>query len=334
MGGNERLRSWFLRNFLEAAERELGAPAIAALPARAPNRVRAHLSLDRLKASAALDSIPLDEGEEALVAFDQVLGDGSGKLIERVSCEMLARQLVQAVAAVRVGDLFGTVARLQGPLEHPFMNTTLTFDLLRTGNGLTLIVGVLGRPRASRLLGHLATGAVLAAERFAREAHAAPLKVETEAFADRSRIDARFRRASSAPPPPIVDIAPFSRRSSGAGRLSGSLSEEVNRILDRAPRRDSTPPGPDTSASSASFPSETPTLRRDAAPLPREESARALGPGSVPPPPRPRSEPPPRSSAPPPRRDSAPPSRRESTPPPSELAPVTAVGRVPTYKPR
>ena len=116
MASNARLRSWFLRNFLEAAERELGAAAIAALPARVPARVRALLSLERLKASAALDSIPLDEGEEALVAFDQALGEGNGKLLERVSCEMLARQLVQAVAAVRVGDLFGTVARLQGPL--------------------------------------------------------------------------------------------------------------------------------------------------------------------------------------------------------------------------
>jgi hypothetical protein len=320
MGGNERLRSWFLRNFLEAAERELGAPAIAALPARAPDRVRTHLSLDRLKTSAALDSIPLDDGEEALVAFDQVLGDGSGKLLERVSCEMLARQLVQATAAVRVGDLFGTVARLQGPLEHPFVNATLTFDLLRTGNGLTLIVGVLGRPRASRLLGHLATGAVLAAERFAREAHAGPLKVETETFADRSRIDARFRRASSAPPPPVVDTAPFSRRSSGAGRIGNSLSEEVNRILDRAQRRDSSPPGPDSSPPTSPFPSESPTWRRD--------GGTPLRPSSAPPPTPPSSAPPPRpASTPPPRRDSAPPPAASRTPVPPGV-------RSPSDKPR
>jgi hypothetical protein len=327
MGGNARLRSWFLRNFLEAAERELGAPAIAALPARAPDRVRAHLSLDRLKASAALDSIPLDEGEEALVALDQVLGDGSGKLLERISCEMLARQLVQAVAAVRVGDLFGTVARLQGPLEHPFVEASLTFDLRRTGGGFTLTVGVLGRPRASRLLGHLATGAVLAAERFAREAHAEPLKVETEAFADRSRIDARFRRASSAPPPPSLDPVPVSRRSGGAGRLSGSLSDEVNRILDRAPKRDSVPPPPESSPPSSRFPSETPTLRRSATPLPRHDSTPALRPSSAPPPPR--------SSAPPPRPDSTPPPRRDSAPPPSAgQTPVTPGARPLAHKSR
>lgn len=343
MGGNARLRSWFLRNFLEAAERELGAPAIAALPARVPARVRAHLSLDRLKASAALDTIPLDEGEEALFAFDQALGDGAGKLLERVACEMLARQLVQAVAAVRVGDLFGTVARLRGPLEHPFVDASLTFDLIRTESGFTLTVGVLGRPRASRLLGHLTSGAVLAAERFAREAHAGPLRLETEAFADRSRINALFRRASSAPPPPIADPVPVSRRSSGAGRLTGTLSDEVNRILDpslaydrfrseepptrRTPsqrfpavepgsarsRRDSVPPAPastpPSTPPSARFPSESPTLR-----LSGDHGTGAQRPSSAPPP-RPSSAPPARpSSVPPPRRDSSPPPATSETP--------------------
>lgn len=307
MGGSARLRSWFLRNFLEAAERELGAPAVAALPARVSLRVRPHLSLERLKGSAALDTIPLDEGEEALVIFDQTLGEGNGKLLERVACEMLARQLVQAVAAVRVGDLYGTVARLQGPLEHPFVDAALTFDLLRTTSGFTLTVGVHGRPRASRLLGHLATGAVLAAERFAREAHAEPLRVETEAFADRSRIEARFRRASSAPPP-LLEPIPFSRRTSGAGRLTGTLSDEVNRILDRAPRRDSTPPPPESWPLSSRFPSEEPTLRRDGGPPRRPSSAPPPRPSSVPPPPR-------SSVAPPP--DSAPPTRRCSAAPPA-----------------
>jgi hypothetical protein len=346
MGGNARLRSWFLRNFLEAAERELGAPAIAALPARVPVRVRAHLSLDRLKSSAALDTIPLDEGEEALFAFDQALGEGNGKSLERVACEMLARQLVQAAAAVRVGDLFGTVARLQGPLEHPFVDASLTFDLEHTSSGFTLTVGALGRPRASRLLGHLAAGAVLAAERFAREAHADPLKVETVAFADRSRVEARFRRASSAPPPQVLEPAPFSRRSSGAARIGGKLSDEVNRILDRAPKRDSAPPPPESSPGASRFSAEIPTLRRDGQAPHRPSSVPPPPrPSSVPPPPRTSSAPPPprtssvppapRSSTPPPRRDSAPPPKWDSTPPPS--APDTQVSpvvRTPSNKPR
>jgi hypothetical protein len=229
-----------------------------------------------------------------------------------------------------VGDLFGTVARLQGPLEHPFVDASLTFDLSRTTSGFTLTVGVLGRPRASRLLGHLAAGAVLAAERFAREAHADPLRVDTEAFADRSRIEARFRRASSAPPPPKMDPVPFSRRASGAGRLAGTLSDEVNRILDRAPKRDSVPPPPESSPPSSRFPSEGPTLRRD--------GSAPLRPSSAPPPARTSSIPPPparTSSVPPARTDSTPPARRDSVPPPSATeTSVSPEVRVPSDKPR
>jgi hypothetical protein len=228
-----RLRSWFLRNLLEAAERELGASALASLAARVPARVRPHLSLDRLRTTAALDAIPLDEGEDALLALDQGLGDGTGRLLERLAREMFARQLVQAAAAVRVGDLYGTVARLRGPLEHPFLDTELTFELERSDAGFNLTVGVPGRPRATRLLRHVATGAILAAERFARESQAEPLKIHGETFADRARIEAQFRRASD--PPPAFEPSPTSaaRRSSGASRIGQpTLSDEVARILD------------------------------------------------------------------------------------------------------
>jgi hypothetical protein len=226
-----RLRSWFLRNLLEAAERELGSSALAGLGARAPARVRPHLSLDRLRTTAALDAIPLDEGEDALLALDQGLGDGTGHVLERLAREMFARQLVQATAAVRVGDLYGTVARLRGPLEHPFLDVELVFELERSDSGFVLVVGVPGRPRATRLLRHVAVGAVLAAERFARESQAEPLRIHGETFADRARIDARFRRTSDAPPP--FEASPTSaRRSSGASRVGQSLSEEVARILD------------------------------------------------------------------------------------------------------
>jgi hypothetical protein len=226
-----RLRSWFLRNLLEAADRELGAGTLAGLAARAPARVRPHLSLDRLRTTAALDAIPLDEGEDALLAIDQGLGDGTGRLLERLAREMFARQLVQAAASVRVGDLYGTVARLRVPLEHPFVDTELTFELERSESGFTLIVGVPGRPRATRLLRHVAVGAILAAERFARESQAEPLRIHGETFADRARIEAHFRRSSDAPP--AFEPSPTSaRRSSGARLAQSSLSDEVARILD------------------------------------------------------------------------------------------------------
>ncbi len=285
-----RLRAWFLRNLLEAAERELGATALAALPERVPARLRPHLTLDRLRSTAALDTLPLDDGEEAMLLFDQTLGDGSGKTLERVACEMLARQLVQAASAVRVGDLFGTVARLRAPLEHPFVDVTVVFDLTRSTTGFRLSVGIPGRPRATRLLGHLATGAVHAAERFARESHSEPLRLELTTFADRSTVDARFRRTSTLPPAP--DHMPSSRRTSPS-RLIPRLSDEVARILDS------------TRVTPARVEPESPARRgRSSIPPPRS---------TIPPPPPEPSEP--RSSR--PAADSAPTRQRPSRPPPA-----------------
>jgi hypothetical protein len=128
-------------------------------------------------------------------------------------------------------------------------------------------VGVLGRPRATRLLGHVAAGAVLAAERFAREAHAEPLRLDTETFADRARIDARFRRASTVPPPP--EPVPMSRRSLGA-RVLPSLSDEVARILNpplgvefTGKRRTDPPPPSDAPAPASTRPSWRPPRGED-----------------------------------------------------------------------
>jgi len=275
------MRAWFLRNLLDAAERELGVAAIAQLAERAPGRLRALLSLDRLRTTAALDTIPLDEGEEAVLMFEQVLGDGSGRTLERVACEMLARQLVQAAAAVRVGDLFGTVARLRAPLEHPFVDAPVLFELSQRPTGLRLMIGIAGRPRSTRLLGHIATGAIHAAERFARETHVEPLRVDVEIFADRARIDAHYRRPSSAPPAP--DPVPASRRSSGASRLLPSLSDEVARILDSslATERQRTSEEPARRPSSDAPPMRTPSNPPPARP------SEAPAPASVPRPSRP-----------------------------------------------
>jgi hypothetical protein len=225
-----RLRTWFLRNLLEAAEREFGAAAVAALPERVPARLRPQLTLERLRTSAVLDTIPLDEAEEAILALEHALGDGSGRALERTACEMLGRQLAHAVSAVRVGDLFGTVARLRAPLEHPFVDAPVLFELEQNPTGFRLTIGVAARPRSTRLLGHLSAGAIRAAERFARESHSAPLRVEVTPFADRARVDVHCRRASTLPPAP--DLPPVSRRSAQSGRLVPRLSDEIARILD------------------------------------------------------------------------------------------------------
>ena len=72
-----RLRSWFLRGMLEALERQYGTSALALLAERVPRRLLPHASLDRLRASAALDTILLDDGEELLLFIDTLLGDDS-----------------------------------------------------------------------------------------------------------------------------------------------------------------------------------------------------------------------------------------------------------------
>ncbi|HEY4105367.1 MAG TPA: hypothetical protein VGM44_15825, partial [Polyangiaceae bacterium] len=138
------LRSWFLRNVLEAAERQLGVASVAALRERLPPRLSPHASLDRLRASAALDAVPLEEGEEILLAVDSLLGDGSGKLLESIGGDLATRVLSQGGGVARAGDLFGTVARMQAFLEHPFVGVPLVFELRRTSSGFSLQVGVSG----------------------------------------------------------------------------------------------------------------------------------------------------------------------------------------------
>jgi hypothetical protein len=229
VSGEARLRSWFLRNLLEAAERELGVAALATLPDKVPSRIRPHVSLDRLRGSIAVDSIPLDEGEEVLLGVDSALGDGSGKLLERISREMHSRQLLAAKGTVRIGDLIGTVARLRGPLEHAFIDTDVLFELARTELGFTLTVGIAGRPRATRALRHLAQGAILAAERFARETQTTNLRLQGETFADRAVITINVRRTSE--PPPEFE-PPTLRRPPSLVRMPVSLADEVSRILD------------------------------------------------------------------------------------------------------
>lgn len=219
---------------MEATERLLGVSAVQGLRTRLPPRLSPHVSLDRLRASAALDSVPLDEGEEILLAVDALLGDGSGKLLESVGGDLAARVLSQGGGVARAGDLFGTVARLQAFLEHPFVGVPLAFELRRTSAGFSLSVGVAGHSRATRALRHLAIGAIIAAERFAREAGAENLKIYAENIGDRSNISARYL-----PTEEFVaeEVAPVTRRPPTIRPPGPSLSEEVERIL-----RSSSPP--------------------------------------------------------------------------------------------
>src|SRR6478735_8635669 len=238
------LRSWFLRNVLEAAERQLGAAAIPSLRGRLPPRLVGHASLERLRASTALDCVPLDEGEELLLSVDAFLGDGNGKLLENIGIDLAVRVLSQDGSVVRSGDLAGTVARLQTFLEYPFVGVPLIFELRRTATGFSLIVGVTGHSRATRAVRHLTLGAIVAAERFAREVGAHGLKLSAESIADRSNITASYLAVEAQV---VEKQAPPSRRPSTARAPAASLSAEVDRILrttspPRAIDEDSQPP--------------------------------------------------------------------------------------------
>ena len=250
------LRSWFLRNVLEAAERQLGAPAVSSLRAKLPPRLAAHASLEQLRASAALDTVPLDEGEEILLSVDTLLGDGTGKLLESIGVDLASRVLSQGGSVARSGDLAGTVARLQAFLEHPFVGVPLLFELRRNPTGFALTIGVTGHSRATRALRHLTIGAIVAAERFARQVGAEHLRIAAESIADRSMLTARYLPLESAEeeqPPP-------SRRPAPARHPAASLSAEVERILrSSVPPRTSDPmipvaaPVPDSSRARPSY---------------------------------------------------------------------------------
>jgi hypothetical protein len=222
-----RLRSWFLRGVLEALERQYGSAALSLLTEKIPRRLLGHASLDRLRASAALDTISLDEGEELLLFIDSLLGDGGGRVLEAIGQELAAKALGQG-GVVKLGDLQGTVARLQAFLDHPFVDTPTVFELRRTDRGFSLLVGVVGRPRATRVLKHLAIGAVSAAERSAREGGG--MRLSSDLLADRATLTVAYQR-SEPPGRRESELPPTSVKRPTQSFRPPSLSEEVERIL-------------------------------------------------------------------------------------------------------
>jgi hypothetical protein len=280
-----RLRSWFLRGVLEALERQYGTAALALLTEKVPRRLLPHASLDRLRASAALDTILLDDGEELLLFIDSLLGEGTGRVLEAVGQELAGRALHQGGVA-KFGDLHGTVARLQAFLDHPFVETPTLFELKRTDRGFLLTVGVVARPRATRVLRHLAIGAVTAAERAAREGGA--MKLSSELMADRATLSVQYQRAEpplrtdSEPPPTTM------RRPTHALRPP-SLSEEVERILashkpsgQHAPRLTPVPGSYRHSQPSIERSSEVQPVAPRSAPAERSSEVQAVAPRSAP----------------------------------------------------
>lgn len=245
-----------MRGVLEALERQYGTTGLALLAEKVPRRLLPHASLDRLRASAALDTILLDDGEELLLFIDSLLGDGTGRVLEAVGQELAARALSQGGVA-KYGDLHGTVARLQAFLDHPFVETPTLFELKRTDMGFVLTVGVLGRPRATRVLRHLAVGAVTAAERSAREGSG--MKLGSEILADRATLSVQYQR-TEAPVRTDSEPPPTSVRRPAPSIRPPSLSQEVERIL--ASHKGPAPYVPRTTPAPGSYRSSQPSIER------------------------------------------------------------------------
>lgn len=253
-----RLRSWFLRGVLEALERQYGSTALSLLTAKVPRRLLPHASLDRLRASAALDTILLDDGEELLLFIDSLLGDGSGRVLEGIGQDLAARALNQGGVA-KFGDLHGTVARLQAFLDHPFVETPTLFELKRIDLGFSLTVGVLGRPRGTRVLRHLAVGAVTAAERAAREGDG--MKIASDVLADRATLTVHYQRTEPLLRNTDSELPPTSARRPTHSIRPPSLSQEVERIL--ASHKAPQPPFvPRTTPAPGSYRHSQPSLER------------------------------------------------------------------------
>jgi hypothetical protein len=213
-----------------------------------PARLVGYVDMGALRTSHPTDTLPLDDGEELLLAIDAVLGDGSGRVLEGAALELGARMLAQGVGGVVAGDLLATVARMRGLIERPYLGVDVSFQLTTTDTGFALSLGVAGRPRSARLLRHLAAGAIRAAQRFSRGADEDSLKLYAETIGDRCSLSARYREPRSSE----SDASPArTRRPSRSFRVGPqtNLSEQVERILNRSTteppaglRRTSNPP--------------------------------------------------------------------------------------------
>ncbi len=119
--------------------------------------------------------------------------------------------------------------------------------------GFSLTVGVLGRPRATRVLRHLAVGAVTAAERSAREGGG--MKLTSEVLADRATLLVHYQRSEKRTD---SEAPPTSARRPAHSFRPPSLSEEVERIL----ASHKTPYVPRTTPVPGSYRSSQPSVER------------------------------------------------------------------------
>jgi hypothetical protein len=178
--------------------------------------------------------------------------------MEEVGHHAVTRAVTEGAVSMSSGDLAGSALRLRSMLESPFVDVPVLFELTRTSEGFTLAVGVAGRPRATRLLRHYATGAIRAAARLTRDLGSSEPRLSGESIADRAFITVVLREDSTQETPPS---RPRVKPAAGRPSTAAGLVAEVERILgnrgestssepprartdsSRPPKRSSVPPG-------------------------------------------------------------------------------------------
>lgn len=243
--GEPMLQVYFLRRVLDAIERHTGGRASEQLAARLQGDALRLFSSPTLRPSAPpLLGISLGDAERLLLAIDAALGERAGELLERAGYELACRHFLEA--SNYRADVFSCMQRLTTELTTPFVGIDVELRLNQLGEGLELYLSVPGEPRATRIWRHLCLGCLRAAFTFSFEATSVRLRLEGDVVGDRASIVARYKtvdpREPLTPPPP----PPSSRRPGGSvppGSRSGrgsqrppSIAEEVDRILQHAPR--------------------------------------------------------------------------------------------------
>ena len=237
MADSARLRSRFIRVVLESFQRYTGGNALPRLRARLPERLQNVLASRVLKARESTETVSLSDGAELLLSMDEICGDSRGELMQRAA-EDLGRRILLESSALAHSELADTVARLRAPLEHPFVQVPVLFQLEPSRTGFHLTVGVEGYPRAARVLEAFAIGYIRAAAPFFGHRVRDALEISSSVVTDRAFIEARYetrRSTLSQHPEPIVrphiDRRALKRRPSSVQK---SLVAEVERILNRA----------------------------------------------------------------------------------------------------
>ncbi|MBN2195060.1 MAG: hypothetical protein JW751_19745 [Polyangiaceae bacterium] len=274
------LRILYLRELMESIHRRERAAA-QRLALRLPERLRPHIAYERLQPRTVGAVLPLDEAEELLLAIDEAIGEGSGRVLDEASYELALRGLLRGTLGALVGDgLADTLTRLGAALERWFDGVVLLYEVDPNDTGVEIAVGIAGRPRAARVLRHLTSGMVRAAHEFVREGDPTGLRIIGEVIGDRARLSIRYRTPSVVTA--MNDLkrdpsAPPSRRPTRDLRQSaGSLTAEVDRIM-VSTRRSVPPPGRARRASV----SEMPSVRSPSVPSVEIVSKPSRGSGSM-----------------------------------------------------